>query len=155
MTMTTDPVRHEFAASPQLPALGRTGVPTRPPRRPARQRPGGRPVSYDRLGPAVRLSIAAHVAVVSRGRRVVAGALVALVAAAALLGVLALRSAGTVEVPAATTVVQVKAGESLSQVAVRVAPDAPTAAVVQRIVALNGLPGASVRTGESLVVPRG
>lgn len=112
-------------------------------------------MSYDRLTPGVRRSTAPHRAAVARGRWVVLGVLVALLTAGALLGVLALRSAGTVEVPAATTVVQVRAGESLSEVAVRTAPDAPMAAVVQRIVALNGLPSASVRTGESLVVPRG
>ena len=66
-----------------------------------------------------------------------------------------LRASGSVEVPESTAVVQVRAGESLSELATRVAPGAPTTAVVQRIVRLNGLPGASVRVGETLVVPHG
>ncbi|MDQ2782762.1 MAG: LysM peptidoglycan-binding domain-containing protein [Actinomycetota bacterium] len=155
MTITTDRVRPEVAASCGSRAIGRTGAPVRPARRPARQRPGGRPVSYDRLAPGVRRSTAPHRLAAPRARRVVLRIVVALFAVGALLGVLALRSAGTVAVPTATTVVQVRAGESLSEVAVRVAPNAPMTAVVQRIVSLNGLPSASVRTGESLVVPRG
>ena len=127
------------------------------PRRPALRRPGGRPLSYAGIPAYVRLSCASHgptrVQVVRR--RVVAWAVLTLFVVAAVAGLVSLRSAGAAVVPSATSVVQVQAGENLSTLAGRVAPDAPTAAVVERIVSLNGLTGATVRPGESLVVPMG
>jgi hypothetical protein len=58
-------------------------------------------------------------------------------------------------VPAATAVVQVGAGETVWDVARRVAPDAATPAVVQRIRELNGMAGSELRPGERLTVPDG
>lgn len=144
--------------APQPPVF-RPAAPVRPVRRPARVRPGGRGVSYAGLPAPVRTSRAPHAvptpAAVHRRRRVIAGAAVGLLVGLSLLGLVSLRQAGTPQVPAATAVVQVQAGESLSELALRVAPRAPSAAVVERIRSLNGLAGASVRTGESLVVPIG
>lgn len=64
-----------------------------------------------------------------------------------------LRLAQTDSVPAATDTVQVRRGESLGDVAARVAPDAPVAQVVDRIVELNALAGAEVRPGQVLISP--
>ena len=58
-------------------------------------------------------------------------------------------------VPAATAVVQVGAGETVWDVARRVAPDAATPAVVQRIRELNGMAGSELRPGQQLTVPDG
>ncbi|MEJ2890474.1 LysM peptidoglycan-binding domain-containing protein [Actinomycetospora aeridis] len=55
--------------------------------------------------------------------------------------------------PAGTTVAVVGAGESLTDVAGRVAPGADAGAVVTRIRELNGLEGSAVAPGRPLVVP--
>ncbi len=64
-------------------------------------------------------------------------------------------SGGSVTPPSssATTVVQVEPGDTLWGLASRHAPQADTAAVVQRMVDRNGLEGSVVRPGESLIVP--
>ncbi|HYZ10066.1 MAG TPA: LysM peptidoglycan-binding domain-containing protein [Pseudonocardiaceae bacterium] len=56
-------------------------------------------------------------------------------------------------VPATTTVVQVGAGETLWDVARRIAPDTATPAVVQHIRELNGMVGSELRPGQQLTVP--
>jgi hypothetical protein len=82
--------------------------------------------------------------------------LVAVLAAAAVGG-LGLLSAGAREgrVPSATAPVQVHAGESLWQVARRVAPSADPGAVAARIVELNHLGSPSVAGGSVLLSPIG
>ena len=57
--------------------------------------------------------------------------------------------------PAELAVVQVKSGESLQQVARRVAPDAPVARVVEQIRDLNQLDSAAVDAGQTLLAPVG
>ena len=123
----------------------------------ALRRPGGRPLSYRGVPVAVRVSRASHAPTSAQvlRRRVLAWLVLTVLAVAAFAGLVALRSAGTDVVPSTTAVVQVQAGESLSELAGRVAPVAPAAAVVERIVSLNGLAGAAVRPGEFLVVPFG
>jgi predicted Zn-dependent protease len=71
------------------------------------------------------------------------------------LGVLANVGAGTPTVPARTAVVRVQPGESLSELAERVAPRSDRGAVVERIRELNGLEGSGVRVGQPLTVPVG
>lgn len=56
--------------------------------------------------------------------------------------------------PVATQVVHVRDGESLSGVAARVAPDVPSSTVVDELVDLNHLDGASVGVGQTLLAPR-
>ena len=56
-------------------------------------------------------------------------------------------------VPMATAVVHVRGGESLSDVAGRVAPGSPVGAVVDKILELNGLTTAAVHPGQTLVAP--
>ena len=58
-------------------------------------------------------------------------------------------------VPADLAVVQVQMGESLNEVAQRVAPDAPVGAVVERIRELNELDSAAVDAGQTLIAPVG
>lgn len=57
--------------------------------------------------------------------------------------------------PAELAVVQVKSGESLQQVARRVAPNAPVARVVEQIRDLNQLDSAAVDAGQTLLAPVG
>ena len=79
------------------------------------------------------------------------------VLAAAVVGALGLLSAGAREsrVPSVTARVQVHAGESLWQVARRVAPSADPGAVAARIVELNHLGSPSVAGGSVLLSPIG
>ncbi len=56
-------------------------------------------------------------------------------------------------VPKASTVVEVGAGETMWQVARRVAPESEPRAVVQRIRELNQLPGSALQPGQPLRVP--
>jgi hypothetical protein len=69
-----------------------------------------------------------------------------------MVGLGTLTNAVTPSVPDATTVVQVRLGENLWELAGRVAPNADPAAVVDRIRELNGVEGA-VLPGQSLTVP--
>lgn len=55
--------------------------------------------------------------------------------------------------PSRLAVVQVQTGESLQQVAARVAPDAPVSEVVEHIRRLNQLDSAAVDAGQTLIAP--
>lgn len=77
---------------------------------------------------------------------------VATVAFVAVVGLGALAGSMAPTVPSTTKVVQVKLGENLWELANRVAPDADTSEVVERIRELNGLEG-PVRPGQPLKVP--
>lgn len=129
---------------------GRVGVERGSRRSDSRQRPAGF-VSYERA--RVPRSRAPH----GRARTQVefptmlAGLLCSALVALGLFGLAQLRSNPTV--PGATAVVQVRGGESLGQLAARVAPQARVDQVVERIVELNALEGAGVHAGQSLVVP--
>ncbi|MFF0501709.1 LysM peptidoglycan-binding domain-containing protein [Nocardia aobensis] len=79
-----------------------------------------------------------------------ATALLTAAAVCGLLGVAQLRDAGS---PASTQTVQVQPGESLSDLAQRVAPGDAVRDTVARIVELNGLRGPEVAAGRTLVVP--
>ena len=84
----------------------------------------------------------------------------ALVAAAITvwLGLVAHLSApaGPAPTPAARlAVVQVQAGESLEQLAQRIAPDASVGSVVDQIRDLNELKSAAVDAGQTLIAPVG
>jgi predicted Zn-dependent protease len=58
-------------------------------------------------------------------------------------------------VPNTLAVVQVQSGETLAQIAHRVAPGAPVAHVVDRIRELNKLESASLDAGQTLIAPIG
>ncbi|MGH3812505.1 MAG: LysM peptidoglycan-binding domain-containing protein [Pseudonocardiaceae bacterium] len=58
-------------------------------------------------------------------------------------------------VPAQTAVIRVGAGETVWDVAQRVAPKSDQRTVVERIRQLNGLAGSAVQPGQQLQVPYG
>ena len=98
------------------------------------------------------------------GRRPVSTAVtVALAGAAALITlwlglvghVSGAPAAATEQLPDQLAVVQVQAGETLQQLAGRVAPDAPAGQVMQRIRDLNKLDSASLDAGQTLIAPIG
>ncbi|MGQ0778350.1 MAG: LysM peptidoglycan-binding domain-containing protein [Pseudonocardiales bacterium] len=82
--------------------------------------------------------------------------MVAAVATLAVIGGLGLLGqAASARIPAETTVVRVGAGETLWDVAQRVAPGSDPRAVVERIRQLNGTPGSAIQPGQQLRVPTG
>jgi hypothetical protein len=124
-------------------------------RRPRSTRPSAAPLRY--RGTGVMMSRASH------RRRPITPAttvLLALIAAGITvwLGLVAQFggvTGGAAPVPARLAVVQVQAGESLQQVAHRVAPDSPVAQVVDRIRELNQLDSVAVDAGQTLIAPIG
>jgi len=144
-TRNTEPIRRSAAA------------PVRPRSyRPTPARPAVAPLRY--RGTGVALSHAPH------ARRPVSTAVtVSLAGLAALitlwLGSLAHfsgdRAAAPVSTPDQLAVVQVQAGETLQQLAGRVAPGASAVAVAERIRDLNKLESAAVDAGQTLIAPVG
>lgn len=123
-------------------------------RRPPTRRPGGAPLAHRRSG--IMMSRASH----RRPITPVTTVLLALVAAGITvwLGMVAHLGGVTgapAAVPAELAVVQVQSGETLHQVAKRVAPDAPVGATVDRIRELNGLDTAALQAGQTLIAPVG
>src|SRR5690349_13324516 len=124
-------------------------------RRPQSNRPDTAPMRY--RGTGVLMSRASH------RRRPITPAttvLLALVAAGITvwLGLVAQFGGVTgadAPVPARLAVIQVQTGETLQQVAHRVAPDSPVAQVVDRIRELNQLDSAAVDAGQTLIAPIG
>jgi hypothetical protein len=124
-------------------------------RRPRSSRPGGAPTRYRDTG--VLMSRASH-----RPRPItpVTTVVLALIAAAITvwLGLVAQLGGvvgSTAAVPDRLGVVQVQTGETLQQVAQRVAPDAPVGQVVERIRELNQLDSVALDAGQTLIAPLG
>ncbi|QUR67060.1 LysM peptidoglycan-binding domain-containing protein [Mycobacterium spongiae] len=140
------------------PSVGRARVDRS--RRPSPSRPEGPPLCY--RGTGVGMSAAAH-----RRRPVSPATTLALALLAALitvwLGLVAhfgdLVNGGSADsgadMPDRLAVVRVEAGESLRDVAARVAPDAPVREVTSRIRELNALPSTTLATGQTLIAPVG
>jgi LysM domain len=146
----------EFEATPLIrprPAGAPRPAGTR--RRPPSRRPGGAPMRYP--GTGLLVSRASH-----RRRPITPATTVvlALIAAAftVWLGLVA-QFGGVVgdsaAVPDRLAVIQVQSGETLHQVARRVAPDAPTDQVMDRIRDLNQLESAALDAGQTLIAPVG
>lgn len=122
-------------------------------RRPRSSRPAGAPMRY--RGTGVLVSRASH-----RRRPVtpattvvlalIAGAITLWLGLVAQFGGVA---GGQVEIPGRLAVVQVQAGESLQQLAQRVAPAAPVGDVVERIRELNELESVALTVGQTLIAP--
>ena len=123
-------------------------------RGPQPHRPAGAPLNY--RGTGVLMSRASH-----RRRPVtpLATVVLALVAAAITvwLGLVAQLGApaSPAPTPARLAVVQVQAGESLEQLAQRIAPDSSVGSVVDQIRDLNELDSAAVDAGQTLIAPVG
>ena len=60
-----------------------------------------------------------------------------------------------VQMPDRLAVVRVEPGETLQRLAARVAPDAPSGQVVERIRELNELDSSAVTAGQTLIAPVG
>ena len=126
-------------AEPRTVRLVRRGAPGRPP---TRRRVAGAPRVLARRpcdAPEPRLSL-------------VWVLVVAAVAFVAVVGLGMLASSVAPSVPSTTKVVRVLPGESLWELAGRVAPDSDPSAVVERIEELNGVEG-GVHAGQPLTVP--
>lgn len=140
----------EFQSAPLVrPGIRPAGARRRPPVR----RPGGEPARYRSTG--VLMSRASH-----RRRPITPFATVALALVAAAITIwlgLVAQFGGVVgesgAVPPRLAVVQVQTGETIQQVAHRVAPDAPVGQVVQRIRELNQLESAALDAGQTLIAP--
>lgn len=147
---------------PRLGVASQSLVPNRPVSRPVVQRPvPTRPAvaALHYRGTGVPMSYAPHTR-----RQVSTSVTVALAGVAALitlwLGALAQSGAQRSAAPALASVVpdrlavvQVNAGETLQQLAGRVAPDAPVDQVVERIRELNKLDSVSLNAGRTLIAP--
>ncbi|OBK74216.1 LysM peptidoglycan-binding domain-containing protein [Mycobacterium sp. 1274761.0] len=155
--MTVLDTREVFTApvlrAPHRPSATRRRAPA------SRRRPGGAPMRY--RGPGVVMSRASH-----RRRPITPATTVGLAVLAALItvwlgvvaqfgGVVGGNTDSSASVPNTLAVVRVQSGETLQQVAHRVAPDAPVAHVVDRIRELNRLDTASVDAGQTLIAPVG
>ena len=148
VSRTPLPVSRDLCRRPGSPVVRRSQA-----LRPGPARPATTPLQY--RGYPVGVSRAPH-----HRRPVSAAVTVALAGLAALitlwLGTLAHFSgdrAAAVAVPEKLAVVQVQAGETLQQIAHRVAPDAPSGQVIERIRDLNKLDSASVDAGQTLIAP--
>lgn len=129
--------------------LTRTPLPSRRRGRPVR-RPAGLAVA-----PPARPPVAACAPNYAR-RRLLALLVVGLVTAVAVVALFMIRAAATdSRVPEGTAVVEVRSGETLWELAGRVAPQSPRPAVVERIRELNGMHGSTVHPGQPLLVPHG
>ena len=124
-------------------------------RRPRSNRPCGAPLRY--RGTGVLTSRTSH-----RRRPItpVTTVVLALLAAAITVWLGLVAQFGgvvgtTAEVPNRLAVIQVQAGETLQQVAERVAPDAPVGQVVERIRELNQLDTVALEAGQTLIAPIG
>jgi LysM domain len=140
------------------PRCGRAGLAQS--RKPGPSRPAGAPPRYH--GSGVAMSIAPH-----RRRPVTLATTVGLALLAAVitlwLGLVAHfgqmingDSAGSsARVPDRLAVVRVEAGESIQDVAARVAPDAPVRQIAERIRELNALDSPTLVAGQTLIAPVG
>ncbi|RFD25427.1 hypothetical protein MUBE_10145 [Mycobacterium uberis] len=129
-------------------------------RRPASSRPMGAPMRYS--GSGVTMSVVPY-----RGRSVSLAKTIGLALFAGIitlwLGLVAHFSQAingfvansATSVPDRLVVVRVEAGESLQDVAARVAPDAPIRQVSERIRELNALNSPTLVAGQTLIAPVG
>ena len=127
-------------------------------RRPATTRPAGAPVRY--RGSGVAMSVAPHrrgpaTLATTVGLALLAGIITLWLGVVAHFGQLANDSGSAAPVPDRLGVVRVETGESLQDVAARVAPAAPVRQVAERIRELNGLNSPAVAAGQTLIAPVG
>jgi hypothetical protein len=141
-------VTHKTEVEPQVQAA----VPAQRTKPAVRRVPRHRPPTRQRVAGAPRVLTRAACAPRRPRLSLVWVLAVASVACAAVVGLGALSNSVGPTVPSETTVVRVKPGETLWDVAGRMAPHSNTDAVVERIQELNGIDGA-VEPGQPLTVP--
>ena len=154
------------ASSPRRPVngpvqglrYGRDGL-TRS-RRPGPARPAGAPPRY--YGTGVAMSVAPHhrrpvTLLTTIGLALAAGMITLWLGLVANVGQMLNgdSASSAARVPDRLAVVRVEAGESLQDVAHRVAPDAPARQVTERIRELNDLGSSSLVAGQTLIAPVG
>jgi len=129
-------------------------------RRPGPVRPPGAPARY--RGTGVAVSVVAHrrrpvTLATTVGLAVLAGVITLWLGLVAHIGEMANGESTTsaAHIPDRLAVVRVEPGESLQDVAARVAPDAPAPQVVQRIRELNDLGSPALVAGQTLIAPVG
>jgi LysM domain len=129
-------------------------------RRPGPSRPAGAPPRY--CGTGVAMSVAPHrrrpvTLATTVGLALVAGIITLWLGLVANVGqALNGDSAGSAaQVPDRLAVVRVEPGETLADVAHRVAPDAPARQVTERIRELNDLNTPTIAAGQTLIAPVG
>jgi LysM domain len=151
-------VRRPINGPAQEPRYGRDVVVRS--RRPGQSRPAGAPMRY--CGTGVAMSVAPH-----RRRRTtwVTTVALALAAGAITLWLGLVANVGQIlngdsansaaHLPDRLAVVRVESGESLQDVAHRVAPDSPARQVADRIRELNDLNSPALVAGQTLIAPVG
>ena len=129
-------------------------------RRPGPSRPAGAPTRY--YGTGVAMSVAPHrtrpvTLATTVGLALLAGIITLWLGLVANLGQMVNGDSGgsAARVPDRLAVVRVEAGESLQDVAHRVAPDAPAHQVAERIRELNDLNSPTLVAGQTLIAPVG
>ncbi|MDT5115984.1 MAG: hypothetical protein QOE30_1723 [Mycobacterium sp.] len=129
-------------------------------RRPGQVRPSGAPMRY--RGAGVARSVTPHrrrpvTLGTTVGLALMAGAITLWLGLVANLGQIANGDSGSsaAPVPDRLSVVQVEPGESLQDVAHRVAPEAPARQVADRIRELNNLHSPMLAAGQTLIAPVG
>jgi hypothetical protein len=154
----TSSVRRPVSGPIQGARYGRDGLART--RRPGPTRPVGAPTRY--YGTGVAVSAAPHrrrpVSLATTiGLALGAAAITLFLGLMANLGQLANDSApdASAQLPTTLSVVRVEPGESLQDVAARVAPDAPVRQVAERIRQLNDLHSPTLVAGQTLIAPVG
>ncbi|MEM6109587.1 LysM peptidoglycan-binding domain-containing protein [Mycobacterium sp. 050272] len=127
-------------------------------RRSVQARPAGAPMRY--RGTGVSVSQASHrrrpvTLGTTVGLALMAGVITLWLGLVANLGQIANGDSATAPVPDRLSVVQVEPGESLQDVAHRVAPEAPARQVADRIRELNNLSSPALAAGQTLIAPVG
>jgi hypothetical protein len=124
--------------------------------RPEGQRPAGRPLPASPAGTGCAGMPRAQRSVYARRRAWAVGILVGLGLAITVF-VVGLVGNGiqqaSLPAMAQTEVVHVKAGETIGDVAQRVAPTMPSSVVINKILDLNDLPNAQLTAGQPLLAP--
>ena len=124
---------------------------------PARRRPSGRPVATRPAGVVCadgrrHAPVSRRPAPIGRGAAIVAGIALAIAVWAGVIGGAAATDSTAAPI-AGTSVVHVRGGESLGELAQRVAPDRSTSAVVADIRELNHMSGSALTAGQPLLAP--
>lgn len=158
---TSSSLRRPINGPVQAVRYGRDGLVRS--RRPVPSRPAGAATRY--YGTGVSMSVASHrrrsVTWASTiGLALAAGAITLWLGLVANVGQVlnggdATTSASAAHVPDRLSVVRVDPGESLQDVAHRVAPDAPASQVADRIRELNDLHSPTLVAGQTLIAPIG